>query len=164
MAKIPGSVQVTGFFAPTDSEDTFGVSDPRWGVGGFSTWESWAAIKAIPAGRRRLGMIVFNQNTADTLSGYFKLTTNRAGDTTIDTDWTPFAGGDGNGDKYYEYDNYISTESSLWIIDNHGLDKKPSVTIVGSDNIEIEAEITYVSNTEIHIKFNIPFKGRAFLN
>ncbi|MCK5788277.1 MAG: hypothetical protein KAH32_04735 [Chlamydiia bacterium] len=99
MAKIPGSVQVTGFFAPTDDKDTFGVSDPRWGIGGYSTWGQWSDITSIPPGRRRLGMLVFNQNitTLDPLNGIYKLINNPTTDITEDSDWESLTTGGGGG-------------------------------------------------------------------
>lgn len=92
MAKIQGSVPVGGFFAPTDDTDTFGVSDPRWGIGGMSTWEQWTDILTIPAGRRRLGMIVFNEDKSatDTKGGFWTLINNPTGNTTVTSDWKVF--------------------------------------------------------------------------
>ena len=72
-------------------------------------------------------------------------------------------GGSG-GDLSYEYTDHEVTAADTWIINNHGLDKKPSITIVGADNLEVEASVEYVSNTEVKIYFNAPFAGKAFLN
>jgi len=104
MAKIPGSVQVTGFFAPTDDKDTFGVSDPRWGIGGYSTWPQWAEILSIPAGRRRLGMLVYNQNidAADVNNGIYQLISNPVGDVTTNVNWASLATGGGSGGSLHQ--------------------------------------------------------------
>jgi len=102
MAKIPGSVQVTGFFAPTDSLDTYGVSDPRWGIGGFSTWAQLTDILNIPRPRRRVGMLVYNQNSDgnDALTaGYYKLINDPTNDPDVTeaSDWESFGVGSGTG-------------------------------------------------------------------
>lgn len=59
MAEIPGSVRVTGFMAPSDSEDTYPVHDSIYGKGGWREVADVAARNAIPAQRRREGMCVY---------------------------------------------------------------------------------------------------------
>lgn len=63
MAAIPGSVPVTGFVAPTDSADTYPAIDPVWGIDGLRSVANIAAMNAIPAGRRREGMVAYAQDT-----------------------------------------------------------------------------------------------------
>ncbi len=65
MAAIPGSVRLTGFVAPTDSTDTYPVIDPIWGIDGLRSVADAATRNAIPAPRRRAGMIVFTQDTSE---------------------------------------------------------------------------------------------------
>jgi len=58
MTAIPGSVRVTGFFAPSDSEDTYAVHDETYGRGGWRTVADITARDAITADRRVIGMAV----------------------------------------------------------------------------------------------------------
>lgn len=64
MAEIPGSVRVTGFMAPSDSEDTYPVHDSIYGMGGWREVADVAARNAIPAQRRREGMVVYVTGTS----------------------------------------------------------------------------------------------------
>ena len=87
MAPIPGSVPVAGFFAPTDDTDTFAATDPRWAKGGFSNWDTLAEVLNIPAGRRRLGMLVSIPSSIGNGVDILKLINNPIGDSTLKTDW-----------------------------------------------------------------------------
>lgn len=58
MAAIPGSVRVGGFIAPTDSTDTYAVTDDAYGRGGYRAVADAAARDAITADRRKAGMLV----------------------------------------------------------------------------------------------------------
>lgn len=85
MAAIPGSVRLTGFVAPTDSTDTYAVTDPTYGRGSLRSVANIAARNAITKDRRvgQLGMEVV---TIDTMSKYRLI--NEPGTTgTTDTDW-----------------------------------------------------------------------------
>lgn len=62
MAAIPGSVSVTGVLAPTDTTDTYAVTDPVYGIDGLRSVSDHAARNAIPNARRRFGMLVFTQS------------------------------------------------------------------------------------------------------
>lgn len=77
--------------------------------------------------------------------------------------WTEIPIGAAGGDKTYVYTDNESTASALWTID-HSLGKYPSVVVVGSDNKEVECEIEYNSISQIQLRFNAPFAGKAFLN
>jgi len=59
MASIPGSVRVAGFMAPTDSSDTYAVTDEAYNRGGFRSVADTTARDAITADRRLEGMLVF---------------------------------------------------------------------------------------------------------
>ncbi len=59
MAQIPNSVQVTGFIAPTDTEDTYPTHDSVYGKGGHREVLTLAERNAIPDERRRIGMICY---------------------------------------------------------------------------------------------------------
>ena len=57
-----------------------------------------------------------------------------------------------------------SFSSENWHVLEHGMDKKPSVTIT-DDNFEvIEGWIQYIDDDNIEIKFNVPLTGWVFLN
>jgi len=58
MAAIPGSVRVGGFIAPTDSTDTYAVTDDQYGRGGYRPVADTTARDAISADRRKIGMLV----------------------------------------------------------------------------------------------------------
>ena len=59
MASIPGSVRVGGFIAPSDTTDTYATHDSLYGRGGLKEVSSTEERDAIPADRRREGMIVY---------------------------------------------------------------------------------------------------------
>jgi hypothetical protein len=58
MAQIPGSIRVTGFIAPTDTTDTYKTHDEVYGGGGYRTVATLVERTAIPADRRKEGMLV----------------------------------------------------------------------------------------------------------
>jgi hypothetical protein len=66
MALIPGSVRVAGFIAPTDTTDTYAVTDETYNRGGYRTVTDLAARNAITADRRKEGMLVRLSTTGDT--------------------------------------------------------------------------------------------------
>lgn len=59
VAKVPGSVPIGGFIGPLSSEDVYPVVDMAYGIGGFREVADVTARDAIPAQRRRLGMVVY---------------------------------------------------------------------------------------------------------
>jgi len=58
MAGYTGSIPVTGFLAPTDTQDTYPVIDPLFGIDGLRNVSSTTERDAIPNDRRRTGMVV----------------------------------------------------------------------------------------------------------
>lgn len=56
---ITGGVQFTGFISPTSEDDTYAVTDPKYGLGGLRTVADTSARDAIPSARRQVGMMVF---------------------------------------------------------------------------------------------------------
>ena len=89
MAAIPGSVPLTGKVAPTDTTDTFATHMDIYGEGGYMAVADTATRNLITEDRRKLGMAVCT--TSD--NKIYTLTTNPAGATTVDGDWTEFSGG-----------------------------------------------------------------------
>jgi hypothetical protein len=71
MAAIPGSVPITGFIAPTDTNDIFATQDETYNRGGFRTVADLTARDAITPDRRLEGMLVRVLSNAKfyTLSG-----------------------------------------------------------------------------------------------
>lgn len=59
MAKYQGSVAITGFIAPTDTQDTYATHDSALGRGGLREIDTLVLRDKIPDDRRRVGMIVF---------------------------------------------------------------------------------------------------------
>lgn len=62
MATIPGSVTVTGTLAPTDTSDTYAVTDEQYQKGGYRTVRNHEDMEAIPTERRKDGMLVRIKN------------------------------------------------------------------------------------------------------
>lgn len=59
MAKIPGSVPVAGVIAPTDSNDVFAVTDPKYQKGGYRVVATVDEMNKITTQRREEGMLVY---------------------------------------------------------------------------------------------------------
>jgi len=54
-----GGVKITGFISPTDTNDTYAVIDPIYGIDGLrNVTGGTAALDVIPNARRRAGMLV----------------------------------------------------------------------------------------------------------
>jgi hypothetical protein len=59
MAQISGGVRITGFISPTDTNDTYPVIDPVYGIDGIRNYSGGTSeLNSIPILRRRAGMIV----------------------------------------------------------------------------------------------------------
>lgn len=61
MGQITGSVRMTGFIAPTDSLDTYPVTKPEYGLGGYRSVTNLVDRDTIPAERKEQGMLVYVQ-------------------------------------------------------------------------------------------------------
>lgn len=64
-------------------------------------------------------------------------------------------------DKYFVFEQAISIDT--WIV-YHGLNKKPSVTVVDEYDRVVTPDIQYIDNDNLIIRFNFAFKGKAYLN
>ncbi len=62
MSIIPGAIPVTGFLGPTDSSDTYAVTDAIYGIDGFRSVSASTVRNAISTERRREGMLVYTQD------------------------------------------------------------------------------------------------------
>ena len=64
-------------------------------------------------------------------------------------------------DKHYTHSQNIPAAN--WVI-SHGLNKKPSVTVVDSGNSVVHGEINFIDANNITISFTGAFSGKAHLN
>jgi hypothetical protein len=128
MSLIPGSIPITGFIAPTDSTDTYAVTDALYGIDGFRNVQTYIDRNNISLQRRRAGMVVgvLEDNT------YWRLK-NQTWTIGESTDWEPFLIGTNEGYvKYFitsDQTVIIATNSQYWVygdltlegsIDNYG--------------------------------------------
>jgi len=90
MSVIPGTIPVTATLAPTDDTDVFAVTDAIYGIDGLRNVADFATRNAIPADRRRAGMIVGTQSDGQ----YWKL--NSGAWLYDNSDWTLFTTGGGS--------------------------------------------------------------------
>ena len=95
MAKIDGSVGITGIIAPKDEADSYAVTDPKYGLGGLRTVADLTEMYAIPFGRRQIGMVCYVSSSG---VYYSMLTVGTDGTATTDANWAVFVGGGGGGD------------------------------------------------------------------
>lgn len=69
--------------------------------------------------------------------------------------------GSGIVDKTYVFTQAVP--ATTWSI-NHNLEKFPSVSVVNSNNILINGEVTYIDNNNVELNFSAGFAGKAYLN
>ena len=62
MSVINGAIPVTGFIGPTDSNDTYAVTDAIFGIDGYRSVSAITARNSITLERRREGMLVYTQD------------------------------------------------------------------------------------------------------
>ncbi len=119
MSLIPGSIPVTGFIAPTDTTDTYPVTDAIYGIDGMRNVADYTERDNISLERRRAGMVVGTINDGK----YWRLK-NQAWTLGSPSDWELFlqVGPSGSvistGLKYYiEASDDISVPSNTqyWI-------------------------------------------------
>lgn len=91
---IYGGVTVTGFIAPSSSGDTYAVIDPFYGIDGLRSVANSIERNAIPTLRRRMGMMVYQQD----IDTYYKLLPSPW--TNTDSDWTVITFGGSNVSPY----------------------------------------------------------------
>ena len=79
--QIPNTIPIVGTIAPAASADTYPITNPTYGLGGFRTVTYAYELTSIPMPRRELGMVCYvsEQGQYYALSG-----------TTADTGWTPW--------------------------------------------------------------------------
>jgi hypothetical protein len=116
MPLIPGSVSLTGFIAPTDSADTFAVTNPIYGLGGLRTVPDLVSLSAITSERREPGMIVYVSGETQ----YYKLNSGLT-----NSDWIVFSLGGGSG-----FSGWTASTGLFSIIANNN-----SVNIAGNYSV-----------------------------
>jgi hypothetical protein len=75
-----------------------------------------------------------------------------------------FIGGGGGGSSSGA--NYVFTQltpSDSWLV-THDLNKRCSVQVVGSDDKEVIAEITWIDNNTVRVDFNSATTGYVYCN
>jgi len=100
MAQILGSVRVGGFIAPTDTADTYAVTDDIYNRGGYKTVDTIALRDAITVDRRKEGMSVFVNNR--TTPGTWGIYVLYGGIT--NADWLLILSSDGGGGGHEDND------------------------------------------------------------
>lgn len=62
--------------------------------------------------------------------------------------------------------NYVHTQhapASEWVV-NHGLQYKPSVTVVSNSGEVLIGDVTFNGDYQIIIRFSAPFAGKVYLS
>jgi hypothetical protein len=65
------------------------------------------------------------------------------------------------GDKTYNYSQNVP--ASVWNV-NHGLNKKPSVSVVDSAENVVFGEVEYIDDNNVRLTFSGAFSGKAYFN
>lgn len=139
MAKIPGSVKVGGFIAPTDSADTYPTHDSRYGIGGYREVDVLTDLDSIPQQRRRAGMLVYVAET----NSHFKLHTDNVSWHAFEL---PAASGSTITVNTAETNKLVFNGPGVSVIDNPDT-KETTISISGSINT-----------------YQLPWKGKWQLN
>ncbi|RKZ88576.1 MAG: hypothetical protein DRQ39_02210 [Gammaproteobacteria bacterium] len=147
MAKIPGTVTLSGIIAPSDDQDEYAVTEDIWNKGGHRSVDTLADRDAIPTLRKKEGMTVYVGDTQITYQW-------------VSGAWVDFVGGSG-GDKTYIHTQ--GTASATWTV-THGLGKRTSVTVVDTGSNTVEGDVLHVDNDNVVLTFSAPFTGQAFFN
>lgn len=149
MPAIPGSVSVTGILAPTDTTDTYAVTDPGYGIDGLRSVVDTTARNAISNARRRFGMLVFTQSD----QVYWTLKNGPwAGD---DTDWTALSLSSSTTTVYRL--SFTSTDLSSGLLSvTHAIGEKYVSVTVYDDNDKqiIPSEIALLNTLQLEIDFS----------
>lgn len=123
--------------------------------------------------------ILINEQNKISQFGHYKITSyTLQGDGTYDLALTNIGG---NGtvvlDKHYDFaaftissgledKNFVFEQgvpSATWTI-QHNLNKKPSVTSVNNNDVQMYGEVTYVDDNNLIINFSAGFSGKAYMN
>ena len=64
-------------------------------------------------------------------------------------------------DKFYVFEQAMASDT--WEV-THGLNKKPSITVVDSAENVVIGAYEYIDNNRVVLRFNSAFVGRAYFN
>jgi hypothetical protein len=132
---LSGGVQVIGFISPTDTNDTYPVIDPLYGIDGFRNVNTLTELNSIPALRRRAGMVVGVSGGTT----YYKLNPSPWNFTT--SDWSVFSSGGGASGDYLPLSGGTVTGGTVF---NLGLTAN-TISATTYLNLPIDLTITGIS-------------------
>ena len=138
MASIPGTIPVTGTFAPTDTIDVFAIMDMQYVFDGLKNVADKTERNAITDERRKEGMIVGTQDSGE----YWRLlSAPYAGD---DTDWVLWIGA-GGADSLADLTDVTLTSplangDILVYNSSNGLWENSPANLSGGDAIKYQVE------------------------
>ena len=140
--------------SPTDSTDTYGVVDPRWGIGGFSNWNDIKDIYNIPHERRRLGMVCGVSGKTTSGITYYSLINNPKNSITTSIDWEIF-----NSGEAYEYNERFllhQTDSHvIWDADSEAMMVDNDLDVLVFENQTTDEHIVDLHNNIAALEIEI---------
>jgi hypothetical protein len=125
MSIIQGAIPVTGFIGPTDSNDTYAVTDAIYGIDGYRSVSGTTVRNAISTERRREGMLVYTQNDQNIwqllpspwlgTDADWKLFISSGATASLsgNTGFLSLSGGTVSGDTYFTQKLFVGTGSSV---------------------------------------------------
>lgn len=147
MATIPGSVRVAGFIAPTDTTDTYAVTDEVYNRGGYRSVNSIVERDSITTDRRKLGMLVYDTTT----SIFYQL----VGGLT-NANWVVWASPNvGGASKYSEI---IGNNTDTIFAIQHNLNTVDVVVGIydASTGAQVKVDVAITTNQTIEVRFAYP--------
>lgn len=146
MPPVSGTV-VGGAIVPTDSADTYPVTDPQWGKGGAQFKTTTANRNAISVARLEKGMLVFCEDTGIT----YRLKNTWAGGVTTDADWEAAVGAGGGITWSGNPESVAYWQTSTTLVSNIFFTRSNATSIV-SNNVGFTADYNtatqrYISTT-----------------
>lgn len=148
MAKIEGTIPLSGTISPFDTNDTYPVTEDIYNKGGHRSVNSLIERDAIADHRKKEGMIVF-------------VISNKINYQLVNGTWEIFAGSSGAGDLNYTHIQGVA--DTIWNI-NHNLGKYPSVTVLDSALNEVVGDVQNIDTNNLRLTFSAIFSGTATLN
>jgi len=156
-----GGVKITGFISPTDTNDSYAVIDPLYGIGGFRVLSGGTTdLDVIPQLRRRDGMVVGVSGG----TSYYKLLPEGGGWSFTSADWelVPFGADTNFANTNLTFDNNRLHDLSGYTLTfsggNIGVDK-----LVPTEKLDIDSgNIQLNNNFGLKIGTNVIDGGSGF--
>ena len=148
MSSLLGT-QIAASIVPFDSEDTYATHEDTYGKGGWHSVVDITERDSIPQERRKIGMAVYVQDVD-------QIYILKGGTGNLNWKVLPIS-----GSAAYTHEQTIP--ANVWLID-HDLNKKPSITLVDTDENVIEGDVQYIDENRALVTFNKAFKGKAYCN